>query len=130
MLTTAQTTKTPKFIPSSECRSKITVLLASTTLYNGQAYCGDQLGFMSMANATYAPFEEARGSVYRVEAGADVRDDPEYEPQGRPRETNDHGRVFAGEAECIHTPERVSVMSLLDVLVDILPEVNHPVYRE
>ena len=52
-----------------------------------------------------APVEEAGAELDLVEAGADVCDDPEDEPEAGPGLADEHGDVFGGEAEGDHAEE-------------------------
>ena len=51
------------------------------------------------------PIIPLRAQVQRVERGRDISDDPENQPHGRPRLSNDHGDVFARDSQSHHAHE-------------------------
>lgn len=58
-----------------------------------------------MQRPSIAERVERRDDLEGVKRGSDIGNDPEDEPQRRPRLANDHGHVLAGEAQGDHAEE-------------------------
>lgn len=82
-----------------------------------------------MQRPDISPSVKPRLDIQVVESGRDVGDDPEDEPQSRPRLSDEHCRVFAGQAERDHAEEvehPVDGKSAVAVCVGVVVAVDRP----